>query len=63
MCRKLMTYEFAGDQMDAESMHLDEVEACQIINLNPGDTDELISYIPTMKRFGRYFLSNFIGGE
>lgn len=63
MYRRLMRYVFVGDQPGTETTSLDPVEACQIINLNPGDTDELVSYLPTIKRFEQYHLSNFIEGN
>ena len=49
--------EFDGD---GETLRLDPVEVCQILNLAPEDESVLTSYIPTLKRFSEYQLSLFL---
>ena len=49
--------EFDGD---GETLRLDPVGVCQILNLDPEDESVLTSYIPTLKRFSEYQLSLFL---
>lgn len=53
----LESHVFDGDKGE---LRLDPAEVCQIINLNPMSEDDLISYIPTLKRFSGYQLSLFM---
>lgn len=48
---------FDGDKGE---LRLDPAEVCQILNLNPESEEDLISYIPTLKRFSGYQLSLFL---
>ena len=48
---------------DGESK-LDAGEVCQLLNLNPRDEEELLAYIPTLKRFNRdYQLTFFVNDD
>ena len=51
--RKLLTLAFE----DNGQSKLDVAEVCQILNLNPESTKELIAYIPSLSRFKEYQLS------
>ena len=48
---------FDGDKGE---LRLDPAEVCQILNLHPESEEDLISYIPTLKRFSGYQLSLFL---
>ncbi|CBK20106.2 uncharacterized protein [Blastocystis hominis] len=54
---KLESLVFDGDK---GPMKLDPVEVCQILNLNPRSILELMSYLPTLKRFSEYDLSRIL---
>ncbi|KAK8789435.1 hypothetical protein WA538_001109 [Blastocystis sp. DL] len=54
---KLMSFIFEGEN---GPLKLDAAEVCQIMNLHPETEDDLISYLPTLKRFSEYHLSLFI---
>ena len=41
-------------------MKLDPGEVCQILNLTPRSILELMSYLPTLKRFSDYDLSRIL---
>ena len=48
---------------DGESK-LDAGEVWQLLNLNPRDEEELLAYIPTLKRFNRdYQLTFFVNDD
>ena len=53
IARKLLTLAFE----DNGQSKLDLAEVCQILNLNPESTKELIAYIPSLSRFKEYQLS------
>ena len=55
--RKLESFAFDGDR---GLLRLDPVEVCQILNLNPASEEDLIAYLPTLKRFSEYQLSLFL---
>ena len=52
-----MSFIFEGEN---GPLKLDAAEVCQIMNLHPETEDDLISYLPTLKRFIEYHLSLFI---
>lgn len=60
ICSNLESRSFDGDKGE---LRLDPAEVCQILNLNPMTEEDLISYIPTLKRFSGYQLTLFLNEQ
>lgn len=56
----LESHKFDGEKGE---LRLDPAEVCQILNLNPETEEDLISYIPTLKRFYEYQRTLFLSKQ